>query len=129
VPDAALKTTSDEQSDLGDEARVSGDTLGALGHWRASITVNPCNAHAWASIGSTLIDNARPADGALAYEAATTLLPKNPRFWLELGRAREGTGAWSDAVVAYQEALYLQDGLTAAAEGLRRAARAASTPP
>ena len=112
-----------EQADLGDEAMILSDAQNALGHWRAAVTINVCNAPAWANIGSTLVDHGRPDAGEQALAAATRLSPKSARSWSELGRAEEALGAWERAVDAYQQALLLQPDLRSAVDGLRRAGR------
>lgn len=123
VPDPALREASLEQADLGDEAMILSDAQNALGHWRAAVTINVCNAPAWANIGSTLVDHGRAEAGEQALVAATGLAPKSARSWSELGRAQEAIGAWERAVVSYQEALILQPDLRTALDGLRRAGR------
>lgn len=127
VPDPALREASLEQADLGDEAMILSDAQAALGHWRAAVTINLCNAPAWANIGSALVDHGRAEAGAQALGAATGLAPKSARTWSELGRAQEALGAWERAVDAYQEALILQPDLRSALDGLRRAGREATS--
>jgi hypothetical protein len=123
VPDPKLRDASLEQADLGDEALLRADSGAALGHWRAALLINPCNAHVWSSIGSTLAGNDRAADAERALTTATRLMPTNLRAWTELGRAREALAMWNEAVAAYHEALSLSAGYAPAEEGLRRASR------
>jgi hypothetical protein len=126
VPDPALREPSLAQADLGDEAMILSDAQSALGHWRAAVTINVCNAPAWANIGSALLDHGRPDAGEQALAAATRIAPKSARSWSELGRAEEALGAWEKAVEAYQDALLLQPELRSAVDGLRRAGREAT---
>ena len=123
VPDPKLRDASLEQADLGDEALLRADSGAALGHWRAALLINPCNAHVWSSIGSTLAGHDRAADAERALTTATRLMPTNLRAWTELGRAREALAMWNEAVAAYHEALSLSAGYAPAEEGLRRASR------
>lgn len=121
MPDPKLRDASLEQSDLGDEAILRSDAKAALGHWRAALMVNPCNAHVWSSIGTTLLDHQRAGDGEQALETAVRLMPTNLRAWAELGRAREALGLWEEAVTAYHEALNINASYAPAEAGLRRA--------
>lgn len=123
IPNPALRAASLEQSDLGDEKRVTSDMDAALGHYRAAITINACNGTAWGSLGSALLDAGDADQGARALRVAARLQPTNPRAWAELGRAHEARGDAAAAVAAYQEALSVQEGYRLAEEGLRRVSR------
>jgi hypothetical protein len=118
-----LRQPSIDQVELGDEASIRGDVNAAVGHYRAAITINVCNAFAWAQLGTSLLDaNADdPASEALDY--ATRLMPQHFRAWTDLGRVREKLGQYTGAIEAYQEALTLRPGYVPAEAGLRRSIR------
>jgi tetratricopeptide (TPR) repeat protein len=123
VPNPALRAPSIEQADLGDEAMMARDYEAALGHWRAAVTINPCNDVAWANIGSLLLDGGAVAKADQALMTATRLQRGNVRAWTELGRSKEKQGQQDAAVTAYREALAVDPDYEPAALGLSRTLR------
>jgi hypothetical protein len=123
VPNPALRQPSVQQVDAGDEASLAGDVSGALGHYRAAITVDSCNPFAWAALGHTLLTAGSPRTAVLALETATRIMPTHHRAWTELGLAREAQQLIPQAIAAYREALAIQDSYVPAREGLQRTLR------
>lgn len=119
-PSAAMRQPSNQQVDEGNEALVQNDMGTALNKYRAAITINQCNAFAWAALGDALLAVSRPGEARVALESATRLMPTHFRAWTGLGSAAEATGDRAAAQQAYQRALTEQPGYTPAAEGLRR---------
>ena len=64
--------------------------------------------------GERLIRAGKPADAIEPLKHATRLLPRNPQAWNHLGLAYHGAGRFQDAAGAYQRALTLDQGLSAA---------------
>jgi tetratricopeptide (TPR) repeat protein len=123
VPVASLRDASLTQTDLGDEARVAGDISAALGHYRAALAVDACNAYAWSAVGSMLLEQGSEEDAEHALRVSTRIMPGSARAWTELGRARELLGRYPDAISAFHEALVRQGDYAPAEEGLRRVSR------
>lgn len=118
-----LRQPSIDQVELGDEAVIANNLAVAMGHYRAALTINPCNPFAWAQLGSTMLEADATAPAGTALEYATRLMPKHFRAWTELGKVRERQGEWTKAIEAYQEALTHRPGYVAAEAGLRRSIR------
>lgn len=117
---AALYDESGSQVDLGNEAAMQADWQTALGKYRAAITINQCNAFAWASLGESLLTLEEPARARSALAVATRLMPTHFQAWSDLGRAEEALGRPAEATVAYRKALELRPGYGPADEGLQR---------
>lgn len=123
VPVPGLRDASLTQTDLGDEARVASDIAGALGHYRAALAVDACNAYAWSAVGSMLLEQGLEEHAEHALRVSTRIMPGSPHTWTELGRARELLGRYPDAISAFHEALVRQGDYAPAEEGLRRVSR------
>lgn len=120
IPSAALRAPSNEQVDSGNEAIVQGDFATALDRYRAAITINKCNAFAWAALGDALLQSGHPTEAKQALGFATKLMDSNHHAWTLLGQALERTGESATAAAAYRRALELKPGHPPANEGLAR---------
>lgn len=120
VTRSTLRQPSNQQVDLGNEAMIHGDRAAALGHYRAAIAVNRCNAFAWASLGDALLGAGGPEAALEALASATTLMPTHFQAWTSRGRAAEALGRYADAAEAYGEALASRPGFGPAEAGLAR---------
>jgi predicted Zn-dependent protease len=123
VVNPVLRIPSMDQVNFGDEASVRGEKSVAASHYKAAITVDHCNAYAWAGLGDVLLDTGSTSIALEALEATTSLMPHHFRAWTQLGEAREALGMVPGAIRAYQEALVLRQDYMPAQDGLRRAAR------
>jgi hypothetical protein len=121
VPNPAMRRAGLTQVDQGDEARIDGDLPRAAGHYRMGVTLDACNAYAWAGLGQVLLNAKSPRTAVAALETATRLMPSHFRAWTQLGQMREELGLVHDAIAAYQEALVVRDGYPPAVDGLYRA--------
>ncbi|MCB9665624.1 MAG: tetratricopeptide repeat protein [Alphaproteobacteria bacterium] len=119
-PRGAVRAASNDQVALGDEARVARDPAKALEHYRAALTVEPCNAFAWGAVGGVLLDARELRLAITALEHATRLAPDRALAWIDLGDARSAWGDARGAIAAYTRALELSPGDARAAEGLHR---------
>ena len=117
---AALREPSNEQVDAGNDAIVGGDFATALDRYRAAITINKCNAFAWAALGDALLQSGNPTPARGALEVATRLMPTNHHAWATLGQAAERAGDRAGAATAFRKALEARPGYAPAAEGLAR---------
>lgn len=115
-----MRDASASQVDAGNEAAMSGDMNTALAKYRAAITINSCNAFAWADLGETLLLLGEPARARTALEIATRLMPTHYQAWTNLGRSEEALGRTAAASEAYRSALKAQPGFGPAEEGLQR---------
>ncbi len=118
-----LREPSNQQVDAGNEAVVAGNLAEAADRYRAAISINPCNAFAWAALGEVLANTAHPAEAGSALAAATRLMPTHFHAWTVLGKVRESQGDVAGAVQAYQQALAAKPGHPPAAEALARLRR------
>lgn len=116
----ALREPSNQQVDAGNEAVVQGNLPEAADRYRAAISINPCNAFAWAALGEVLSNAAHPAEAGQALVAATRLMPTNFHAWTVLGKVREQQNDVPGAIAAYQRALAAKPDHAPAAEALRR---------
>jgi predicted Zn-dependent protease len=123
VPELVRRQESLAQLDLGDEARVAGLADEAWGHYRAALSLDPCNAFVWMQLGDMLFERERYDDAERALRKSLRLRPQSPRGWLLLGRTYEGLASWNEAKAAYQEALMVDPESWAAEAGLRRSIR------
>ncbi len=105
VTNQALRKPSNEQVDLGDDARLLGDTESAAEHYRAAILVNPCNPFAWAGLGTALREGRAPELAVAAYAVSTQLMPGHHLAWTGLGELAEARGDTPGAGTAYTKAL------------------------
>jgi tetratricopeptide (TPR) repeat protein len=99
---------------------MAGEYATALNKYRAAITINACNAFAWAGMGEALVQLEEPNAAKKALRVATRLMPTHYQAWTNLGRAEEATGRTSEAAAAYEKALAAHPGHGPADEGLRR---------
>ncbi len=116
----SLRAPSNQQVDEGNEAMVAGQTGHALDKYRAAITINKCNAFAWAALGDALLLGGHAAPATESLMVATRLMPSNLHAWITLGRALEQIGDRSRAAEAYRAALDQKPGHAPAAQGLSR---------
>jgi hypothetical protein len=117
---AALYDESGKQVDAADEAAMQGDWQSAMGKYRAAISINQCNAFAWAAMGEALMTLDEPARARGALSVATRLMPTHFQAWTNLGRAEEALGRPAEAAAAYRKALEARPGYGPADEGLQR---------
>lgn len=123
VVNAALYRPSNDQVDLGDDARVAGDLVAALQHYRAAIVINGCNAFAWAGLGEGLRAAALPAQARDALAVSTRLMPTHHVAWARLGEIEESTGSADRAGAAYSAALAANPSYQPARDALARLTR------
>lgn len=113
-----------DQANRGDDAMIAGDLERAFDHWRIAVTLDGCNAEAWANMGSSLVSLGLADRAIVALDTATQLSARSSRIWTELGRAYEAALDLDHAIGAYQSALLLREDNREAASGLSRVARA-----
>jgi len=115
-----LQAESRRHVDMGDTARVRGDKSGAANEYRAAITMDPCNAYAWSSIGGLALRAEQAAVATRALRVAVRLMPEHYGAITMLGEAYEKLGRSALAAEAYQKALSIRPTHTPAQEGLSR---------
>lgn len=120
----ALQAESRRHVDLGDEARVAGRYQEAADEYRAALSMDRCDAFAWASLGEIALKARRSDDAVRALRVATRLQPGHYGAWTALGLAYEAQGRNALAVEAFESALDIQADHEPAREGLWRARRA-----
>ena len=119
-PNFAMREPSNKQVDEGNAAVVASDIALALKKYRAAITINQCNAYAWAAVGQSLVNFGAPDKAVRPLQAATQLMPTHHVAWTNLGRASELSGDREGAQAAYEKAVQIKPGHAPAAEGLQR---------
>ncbi len=117
----SVRDASNQQVDEGNAAIITADLSLALKKYRAAITINHCNAYAWAAMGELLVNLGAPEQAVPVLTVATRLMPRHHIAWANLGRASEDTGDLQSAESAYDRALEIQPGHAPAKEGLERA--------
>lgn len=122
-PNGALMDASNQQHGEGNQAAMQGDWGIALGKYRAAISINSCNAFAWADLGESYLMVQEPTRARDALEVAVRLMPKHYRAWANLGRTEEKSGRRNEALIAYQRALELEPDDPVARQGLERVLR------
>jgi hypothetical protein len=115
-----LREPSNQQVDAGNEAVVQGNLAEAADRYRAAISINPCNAFAWAALGEVVFNGGKPSEAAVALSTATRLMPTHFHAWTVLGKVRESLADVPGAVQAYQRALAAKPNHPPAAEALAR---------
>lgn len=120
VPSPALREPSNAQVDEGNDAIVRGDLTLAADRYLAAITINRCNAYAWAALGDLLLQAGNPVPARPAFQAATGLMPAHFHAWTRLGEANERLGDRAAAKAAFEKALEARPGHPAAVAGLAR---------
>jgi tetratricopeptide (TPR) repeat protein len=108
------------QVDEGNDAAIQGDFDTALNKYRAAITINVCNAFAWADMGEVFLSISDPTRARTALTAASRLMPTHYQAWTNLGRAEEQLGRRAEAASAFSRALQANPGYAPADEGLQR---------
>lgn len=120
IPNVAMRKPSAEQVDAGNAAAATRDWPMAVGKYRAAITIDECNAFAWADLGEALIGLGEPGRARTALQTATRLMPKHYRAWTNLGAVEERLGRKPQAAEAYRQALAARSGYPPAEQGLLR---------
>ncbi len=128
VPDAppdpcrpsAQRLESQAQVGDGNSAAMKGDYGYALQRYRAAITLNTCNAFAWADLGEAFLalNDAGRAHASLLI--ATRLMPSHYTAWTNLGKSNEILGDLLAAGEAYGRAIQTRPDFAPAIEGLAR---------
>lgn len=120
VPTPALTAPSHDQVHAGNESAVVGDWEEAISNYAAAITIEKCNAFAWADLGEALLVTHRAAQARSVLTTATSLMPQHYQAWANLGLAAEALGDRDAAAAAFERALRLRPGLDLAEQGLAR---------
>lgn len=128
VPDAppdpcrptAQRLESQDQVGDGNSAALKGDFGYALQRYRAAITLNACNAFAWADMGEAFLALKDAGRARSALLVATRLMPSHYTAWANLGKTHEILGDLLAAASAYERALEAKPGFAPAADGLAR---------
>ena len=128
VPDAppdpcrpsAQRLESQAQVGDGNSAALKGDFGYALQRYRAAITLNNCNAFAWADLGEAFLALKDAGKARSVLLIATRLMPSHYTAWANLGKSHEILGDLLAAAGAYEKALEAKPGFAPAAEGLAR---------
>ena len=116
----SLRLAANDQIDAGNEAVVANDLPTALDRYRAALTMDRCNAQAWAALGDALLSAGYPAEARTALDLATQLMPTHAHAWTRLGEASEAEGDRQAAQTAYRKALVESPGYAPAEQGLHR---------
>jgi hypothetical protein len=111
---------SRDQVDQGNEAEIRGDLAAAAGSYRAALTLDACNVHAWVAIGQLALRQQDPAQAIKALDSALLLRPDHYGAAVALGQAYERMGRSQEAAAAYQQALDARPGHPTAVAGLKR---------
>ncbi|MCB9746432.1 MAG: tetratricopeptide repeat protein [Alphaproteobacteria bacterium] len=116
----SLIAESSRHVDLGNEAEIAQDVQTAADEYRAAITMDACNALAWAALGSLALREGQAADAVTPLRVAHKLKPEHYGVATDLGRAYERLGQSAQAVEAYRDALEARPGHAPAKQGLDR---------
>lgn len=106
--------------DLGDDSRLRGDHQQAAEEYRAAVTLDRCNAIAWAALGQLALSSDNIEKAVYALEVATALRPDHYGALTSLGLAYEASGRNGQARDAFTRALSRRPGHPAAEDGLGR---------
>ncbi|MCB9792431.1 MAG: tetratricopeptide repeat protein [Alphaproteobacteria bacterium] len=117
---ASLIAESRRHVDLGNEAEIAQDAQTAADEYRAAITMDACNAFAWASLGSLALREGQPDEAVKALRVALRLRPEHYGAATDLGTAYERLGQTDRAVEAYRAALAAKPEHAPAKQGLSR---------
>lgn len=128
VPDAppdpcrpsAERLASQAQVGDGNSAAMKGDYGYALQRYRAAITLNTCNAFAWADMGEAFLALHDAGKARTTLLIATRLMPSHYTAWANLGKSNEILGDLLAAADAYGKALETKPDFGPAIEGLAR---------
>lgn len=123
IPPTGMRDASNDQVGLGNEALVRGDVAESMNRYRAALTLNPCNAFAWAAIGDTLAVLADPSGARSAFQHSVSLMPSHFHAWTGIGNAEETLGNRPAAAAAFRKALEYKPGHPPATAGLTRVGR------
>lgn len=118
-----LRSESHRRVDIGNEALAAGRPQKAVDEYRAALTIDRCDAYAWAAIGGLALEQGR---SDLAITAFQQTLRFNPRHYLaaaRLGLAWERQGRLDLAVESFRRSLEIRPGFPEAAQGLERVGR------
>jgi hypothetical protein len=115
-----LRGASSAQVDAGNEAAIASNWPVALMRYRAAISMNPCNAFAWADMGEALLALDEAGLARTALEHAVQLMPAHYAALANLGRAEEDLGNPAKAAQYYRQVLAKKPGYRLAEEGLQR---------
>jgi hypothetical protein len=117
---SGLRDASASQVDAGDEAAMQGDYKNAIARDRAAISINSCNAFAWAAMGEAFLAVNEHPRARTTLTVATRLMPNHYQAWTNLGKTEEAMGRYAEAADAYRKALKARAGYPPAEEGLLR---------
>ncbi len=123
VPNPALRAPSNQQVDEGNEAMIVQEYGTAMNKYRAALSINQCNAFAWAALGDALVQQTRATEARKALSVATRLMPNNFHAWANLGKAAERGGDPVAARDAYLRATKINPSYGPANDGLKRVGR------
>jgi|GEM_PF-5492472 len=115
-----MKTESKRRVDLGNDASIRGEYKTAIKEYTAAISINRCNAFAWADIGALALTVSRPDVAIRALKVAVALHPRHYTAWTNLGKTYEAFGQRQLASQAFAKALEVNPNNTNARQGLQR---------
>ena len=116
----ALAAESRRRDEAGNEAQLAGEFQRAIDEYRAALTLDPCNAYAWADLGSVALQVDMASEAAVALAQAVELQARHYTAFTNLGLAYEALGQPLLARQAFLAALGLRPHHPPAEEGLER---------
>jgi len=115
-----LRAESRRHVDRGDVARQSRKSDQAVNEYKAAISLDPCNAYAWSTLGELAYDLKQPNQAIRALRVTTRLMPRHYGALTLLGLAYEQLGRTALAESAFQDALAIAPDHQPAQVGLKR---------
>ncbi|NOY27677.1 MAG: hypothetical protein GXP62_17570 [Oligoflexia bacterium] len=116
----AVAAEATRHLDIGDDARLRDDNQQAADEYRAAVTLDRCNAIAWAALGQLALASDHVVKAVQALDIAVALRPDHYGALTSLGLALEASGRCDQAIDAFQRALAVRPGHPAAEDGLAR---------
>jgi len=115
-----MKTESKRRVDLGNDASIRGEYKTAIKEYTAAISINRCNAFAWADLGALANTVSRPDVAIRTLKVAVALHPRHYTAWTNLGKTYESFGQRQLASDAFAKALEVNPNNAHARQGLQR---------
>ena len=116
----ALENAAREQVSKGRQLAIRNDSSAAQGHFRAALSMDPCNGFAWGGLGRIALKAGALEPAVTALETATKLEASNIGALYDLGQAYERIGKRTQAHQVYSRITNIDPSHNGANEGLSR---------
>lgn len=118
--DSAMIDAAQAQAATAHDKIAGGDPITGAKHYRAALSIDPCNGNAWMGFGLLNLNAGDANSARTALNTATRLVVGNSDAWAALGHAHVALGENTEAAVAFRQAIAIDPKHTVAIIGLNK---------